>query len=516
MDAVSANIAVLKSPTVWRLEDGTLYGWEGAGEREGSCEGSCSHVWAYAQALPALFPALSRSMREAEYKYNWAEDGSMSFRLMLPLMNSQAASKERWAFRPAADGQFATIMQTFREWRNLGSDEWLRPLWPKVKAALEFAWSPANKGLWDPQKTGILWGQQHHTLDMELYGPNSWLSSMYLGALQAGAQMAEAMGEPEAEYRAIFARGKEFLNEQLFNGEYFIQQIALDNRELLLPYDDSDSFMWVHGKDSIFEVYWSDEFGELKYQIGEGVATDQLLGQWHADMYKLGEIFAPPKVQSALSAIFRHNFRTTMRNHYNPCRLYCLNDESGLVICSWPKNKPVIPLPYSQETMHGFEYAAAALMIGRGLEEAGLQIVASVRARYDGKYRNPWNEVECGSNYARSMASYSLLQKLFRYRLRRALFALFVLPPKEEDCQFFWSCGSAWGSIIKSTSKTRNIQILLKGGQLRLRSLTLKEAWSVVSLVRNGESLPFRGPNHCIELDTPLLLQHGDSLLVSL
>ena len=541
IDAVSANISVLKSPTVWRLEDGTLYGWEGAGEKEGSC----SHVWAYAQALPALFPALSRSMREAEYACNWAEDGSMSFRLMLPLKKQpedNKGAKGRWPFRPAADGQFATIMQTFREWRNLGDDEWLRPLWPKVKAALEFAWSAANEGLWDPQKTGILWGRQHHTLDMELYGPNPWLSGMYLGALQAGAQMAQAMGEPDvaAEYRRIFAAGKVFLNKKLFNGKYFIQQIDLHERDLLLPYaKQADSCLWVHGKDSILDVYWSEEFGELKYQIGDGVATDQLLGQWHADLYGLGEIFAPQKLQSALSAIFRHNFRTAMRGHYNPCRIYSLNDEAGLVICSWPKNKPVIPLPYSQETMCGFEYAAAALMLRHGLEEAGLKIAAAVRARYDGRRRNPWNEVECGSNYARSMASYSLLQSLsgIDYDGRCARFSF--CPLKLRDCRFFWSCGSAWGSVTlnsatlngvegaapertpkaqasqtKSQTKTWSMRLLLQGGRLRLRSLTLKEPRFPASLTRNGESLQFRCISQTIELEAPLVLQRGDSLVV--
>ncbi len=59
IDAVSANISVLKSPTVMRLEDGTLYGFEGCHPGAGCCEGSCTHVWNYAYAVPFLFPRSS-------------------------------------------------------------------------------------------------------------------------------------------------------------------------------------------------------------------------------------------------------------------------------------------------------------------------------------------------------------------------------------------------------------------------------------------------------------------------
>ena len=45
IDAVSANLAVIKSPTCLRLEDGSLYGFEGCHCDSGCCEGSCTHVW---------------------------------------------------------------------------------------------------------------------------------------------------------------------------------------------------------------------------------------------------------------------------------------------------------------------------------------------------------------------------------------------------------------------------------------------------------------------------------------
>ena len=56
IEAVAANLTILKSPTVLRQTDGRLWGWEGCGDNEGCCHGSCTHVWNYAQAISASFP----------------------------------------------------------------------------------------------------------------------------------------------------------------------------------------------------------------------------------------------------------------------------------------------------------------------------------------------------------------------------------------------------------------------------------------------------------------------------
>jgi len=47
-------------------------------------------------------------------------------------------------------------------------------------------------------------------------------------------------------------------------------------------------------------------------------------------------------------------------------------------------------------------------MIQEGLVAEGLEFVAAIWDRYDGEKCNPWNESECGSNIARSTASYAL------------------------------------------------------------------------------------------------------------
>ena len=94
-------------------------------------------------------------------------------------------------------------------------------------------------------------------------------------------------------------------------------------------------------------------------------------------------------------------------------RTYALNDEKGLLLCSWPKGgRPKLPFVYSDEVWTGIEYQVAAHLIYEGYVEEGLTLVKAVRDRHDGYRRNPWNEVECGHHYARSTSSWAVLTAL--------------------------------------------------------------------------------------------------------
>ena len=509
IDAVSANISILKSPTVLRLEDGTFYGWEGCHPSAGCCEGSCTHVWNYQQALPFLFPSLERSMREADYRYNLKDTGAMPFRLQLPL-----GVENNWG-RPCADGQFGGVMKAYRDWKICGDTDWLRGLWPAIKASIEFAWSPKNPDKWDPEKSGVLTGSQHHTLDMELFGPNAWLTGFYLGALKAGAEMAEALGEPEkaSEYRAIFERGAAWMDANLFNGEFYIQRIDLGDKSILEGFETGGA----QGKASPVDLYWDAEHGEIKYQIAGGSGIDQVLPQWHADLYGLGDIYDAKKVKKALRAIYRHNFVGPMREFYNPCRLYCLDDEYGTVICAWPEGaeKPAIPVPYSQETMHGFEYSAGTHMIARGLVKEGMRVVKAVRDRYDGERRNPWNEFECGSNYARSMASYALLNVFsgLRFDMREGMLGFDPVRMDGGRFRCFWSVGAAWGEVRIAPKR---VELRVLGGTLELRALELPFVGGKVASVKQGKrsrAFEMAGDGR-IEFSSPVRIVAGKALEV--
>lgn len=512
LDAVSANISILKSPTVLRLEDGTFYGWEGLHPDAGCCEGSCTHVWNYQQALPFLFPALERSMRTADYRYNLQPDGAMPFRIQLPL------GTESWQFRPCCDGQFGGVMKVYRDWKVCGDDEWLRTLWPDVQKSLEYAWSPDNIDRWDPERSGVLTGRQHHTLDMELFGPNAWLTGFYLGALKAAAEMASHLGyaEEAAAYEEIFVRGRAWVDTHLFNGEYYIQQIDLSDRGLVAAYDGADDTL---KGGTAMEAYWNSEHREIKYQIGEGSSIDQVLAQWHASLYGLGDILDPGQVAQACAAIYRHNFIPDMSRSYNPCRIYCLNDEGGLVICAWPADvrKPLIPAPYSQETMNGFEYAAAIHMIMVGLVDEGMRCIEAVRHRYDGERRNPWNEFECGNNYARSMASYALLNAFsgFQFDMVRQILGFQPIQTQPGPFRCFWSLDAGWGQFRMEPEGSCDLQVLY--GTLPLRALRLPALAdrTVVQVTLAGTPVAFGQSGGDIRLDTGCEIQAGQTLRVT-
>lgn len=500
LEAVSANISILKTPTGLRLEDGSFYGWEGCHPDSGCCEGSCTHVWNYAYALPFLFPKLERSMRDLDFKHNQGADGGMSFRLQLPL------GRERSAFRPCADGQFGGVIKAYRDWKISGDSKWLKSNWPAVKNSIEFAWAETNEDKWDPHKKGVLEGRQHHTLDMELFGPNSWLTGFYLAALKAGAEMAERLGEADKaqEYREIFERGKQWADENLFNGEYYHQLIDLKDKSIV------DSFN--------AENYWNNEAGEIKYQIGEGCIIDQVLAQWHANLCGLGEIFDKEQTRSALAALYKYNFKKSMRNFFNPCRIYSLNDEAGIVICEWPegKYKPVIPITYASETMNGFEYQAAIHMIQEGMVDEGMQIVKAVRERYDGEKRNPWNEFECGSNYARSMASYALLNTFsgFEYDMVEGMIGFNPIETGDDDFKCFWSLDPAWGLVKISPS---SVELKVIYGKLDIRAIRLPflEGEYISGIALGDNSLQFERDGEQIVFDNFVTITKNCPLILT-
>lgn len=472
IDAVSSTLSVLKSPTVLRLEDGTFYGWEGVRQDAGSCEGTCTHVWSYAYALCFLFPELERSIRNTEFKYDTDGDGNMCFRTQLPL------GRGKGSFRACVDGQMASVIKSYREWKLSENDEWLKENWSVIKSLIDYAWSEKNPDEWDLDRDGVLEGRQHHTLDMEMFGPSAWLEGMYLAALKAAQRMATAVGDAaSAEYYGeMFEKGSAFTSESLWGGEYFIQKVDIRDRSYTEHFDCPN--------------YWNEEKSELKYQIAEGCSIDQLLGQWHANIVGLGDIFDSEQRKTALKNMYRYIFKKSLRDFPNAWRVFALEDEGGAIMCAYPDGakRPIIPIPYSDECMTGFEYAFAGLLISEGFAEEGLSVVRAIRDRYDGKKRNPWNEIECGSNYARAMASFALLPIFSGFAFDLPKGYIGFAPIEKKDFRCLWSVGTAWGDI---ECREDGFMLTVNGGKLNLSSISMKELGNAEALTADGMPVAF-------------------------
>ncbi len=240
-------------------------------------------------------------------------------------------------------------------------------------------------------------------------------------------------------------------------------------------------------------TYFDPEAGELKYQLGSGSIIDQVLAQWHCNLVGLGDVFEPEQVRRTLESLYRYNFKPSMRDFANFCRVFCINDEAGMVICEWPhaEGRPVIGVPYAQEAMHGFEYQAAIHMIQEGMLEEGFRVIESVRDRYDGERRNPFNEIECGNNYARSMASFAVLNAAsgFSFDLPRRTVGFAPYTP-ERPFVGFWSLETGWGNVC---FEEKQIRLTVEAGSLELERFTLPPelAAQVKSAAVDGQAVEF-------------------------
>ncbi|MCA1572904.1 MAG: glycoside hydrolase family 116 protein [Chloroflexi bacterium] len=384
-----------------------------------------------------------------------------------------------------------SILRAYREWLLSGDRAWLETIWPGVKRAIAFAATH-----WDFDGDGVLDGKQHTTYDIEFHGPNPLGGIYYLAALRAVAALAKVMGEPDL-MRTVdetFSAGSSRLDELLWNGEYYIQQL--------------------------------EDVNTHKYQHGTGCLSDQLLGQLHARLLGLGDLVPAEHARTAIRAVFAHNFRRDFRDHVNGQRTYVLNDESGLVLCSWPHDgRPRFPFVYSDEVWTGIEYQVAAHLIYEGWVDQGIEVVEAVRARHDGLRRNPWNEVECGHHYARSMSSWSLLLALSGFQVDVAAGQLAFGPRMaERTFRCFFSAGTGWGRFEQRVAVDGLAALVtIDSGGLRLRRIGLRPlqpARSATVMV-GGRSLPLSfaqatDGSASVVLDEPVELRRGETLIINL
>jgi non-lysosomal glucosylceramidase len=449
LDRTFLNTSILATSTCYRFGNGRFYGWEGVG----CCEGTCGHVWQYAHAMARLFPQLERSTREnVDFGLALQPDGAIHFR---GEFNDIAA----------IDAQAGTILRALREHQM--SDDWafLRRNWSKTKKATE--WLIAK----DANGDGLIESNQHNTLDTDWFGPVAWLSGLYLAALLAAETMAAEVDDQEFARRChtIFEAGRQNIVARLFDKEYFINKP--DPKHL----------------DAI--------------NSGTGCEIDQVFGQSWAFQVGLPRVFPKQETLSALNSLWRYNFTPDVgpyRQHYEAGRWYAMPGEAGLLMCTFPRSDwdypqakgkgPDWAAGYFNECMNGFEYEVAGHMLWEGMLTEGLAIIRAVHDRYHASRRNPWNEIECGDHYARSLASYGIFLAAcgFEYHGPKGHIG-FAPRLHPEDFKAAFTAAEGWGTYEQKLERTSrdeqpkrfNCELTVKYGQLRVRTFAMALAESL-------------------------------------
>lgn len=391
-EAALFNLSTFRSPTCFRTADGHFFGWEGTGDTFGSCYGNCTHVWGYEHALIDIWPELAKDMRELEFLHAMTDEGAISFRIGLPLARNARNHKSA-----AADGQMQCIIKAYECWIKTGDDAWMKKMYPHVKKALEFCWV---KGGWDADVDGVMEGCQHNTMDVDYYGPNPQMEFLYLAALKAVSRLARRFDDDKTfadRCESLFARGSEWTEKNLFNGEYYEHRVASARGE----FHPMTRASWTKLAD----------LDNPDFQLGPGCLVDQLVGDYAARAVGLGPVANYANARKATETILRRNRRESDSPLFNHMRDFVLAGERSLVMAWYPpERKPKTPFPYYPETMTGFEYVVAAWLAQTGDYEAAEETVRDIRDRYDGEKRSPFDEAECGHHYARALASWSVFK----------------------------------------------------------------------------------------------------------
>jgi non-lysosomal glucosylceramidase len=284
----------------------------------------------------------------------------------------------------------------------------------------------------------------------------------YLGALRSMEELARHLGEDEFadQLHDLFERGSRWTDANLFNGEYF-------EHEVRPPLDRGNVAPGL-----AHHELTEEDLTNPPLQLGAGCLIDQLVGQYFAEVSRLGDLGSSDHTRTTLASIEHHNFRETMVGHFNHMRSYALADESATLMCSYPLGRrPVRPFPYYTEVMTGFEYTLAVHMLYVGMIDEGLALIQSIRDRYTGERRSPFNEAECGHHYARAMASWAAVLALtgFDYNAHTGEMAIRL---NQGDAPTFWSTGNAWGTATQVDDK---VEIRVHKGFINLRSVAINQ-----------------------------------------
>jgi hypothetical protein len=236
----------------------------------------------------------------------------------------------------------------------------------------------------------------------------------------------------------------------------------------------------------------------------------------------------------ALHSLWRYNFcsRPVDYRADSPIkggRTYYDADTPALLMCTWPMGGgdeagSNWSLGYFNEAMNGFEYQAASHMIAEGLVEQGLAVARAVHDRYRPDRRNPYNEIECGDHYARSMAAYGVYVNVLGYEYHGPKAHLGFAPKiQQDDFAAAFTAAEGWGQyrqLRRDSQHTSAIEVRFGSVKVATLRLDVPGFGTSTRVDVNGGGVAAAavrdaGGRLLVTLTTPVVLQEGQTLTVT-
>ena len=344
-DSWSSNLSPLIKNSAY-TKNGKFGLWEGLG----FCGFHTTDITYHASfGLVNIYPDLQKKQMEMGAEYQ-KKDGRVHH-LFKPGFEQVDNSYDR------VDMNLQFVLMVLRDYLFTGDREYLLSLWDNVKRAMDYIGNLDKDGDGLPD-----YNTKRNTYDAwNFSGASAYISVLWLAALKAACLIAEKAGDvsQKNKWSELLRKGKQSLEEKLWNGEYYN--------------------LWVDGD-----------------KTDESLMTDQLDGEWFLRAAGLEGNIPDERIAKVLRLIFRSNF----------------DSEQGLVNATVPEGKKTTIHTYkncqADAVWTGIGYAFSALAYSVGAEDIADAVVTSI---HDNQLRLGcfWDHWECGHHYTRPMSSWSTL-----------------------------------------------------------------------------------------------------------
>lgn len=424
--------------------------------------------------IAALFPELQKNMMRC-HKELQTPEGEINHGLGYDLDFTQNGT---WGVYHRIDMPGNYIQLVLRDYFWTNDKEYLSEMWPSIKQAIEYVLNERDKDKdMMPDMKGIMCSYDN----FPMYGLSSYIQSQWLCAIKGAMEAAKVMNDTEAEqkYKEIFTKGSELMDKHLWNGEYY---------RLSSDYSGLCNDM------------------EKAVEKDDACMTDQIIGQWMADMCGLGYLFKKEHVQKSLQNIMKMSFKKGF----------------GLRNCSWPEHPGLFPIHTSDlwvdqanTPWSGVELAFASFLIYQGYYSQGLEVIKEVDNRYR-KANLYWDHQEFGGHYYRPMSAWAIVNSLLGLSIHCGEYH-FAPKITKENYKLFFAFSNGTAHFIKSDKKIM-IKVLtgtFQCNQISLKNLDINTQPKLTIDEKNIEAqIHTKEKKTTIDFKSEVVVQAGETLII--